>query len=79
MESSAYVAQRRVDLNARNLQAFGLTGTVAMLDGGHSFYARFGPIFAWLNLLATVALLVVRAKAQGSMPGAGKSGRMLAA
>ena len=41
------------------VQAFGLTGTVAMLDGGDTFYARFGPIFAWLNLLATLALLVV--------------------
>ena len=41
------------------VKAFGLIGTVAMLDGGHSFYARFGPIFAWLNLLAALALLVV--------------------
>lgn len=30
-----------------------------MRDGGGSFYARHGPIFAWLNLLATLALLVL--------------------
>jgi len=43
------------------VQAFGLTGTVAMLDGGDSLYARYGPVFAWLNLLATLALLLVPA------------------
>lgn len=54
------------------VQAFGMTGTVAMLDGGHSLYARFGPIFAWLNLLAALTLLV--AAIPGNKKPAARSG-----
>lgn len=40
------------------VKAFGLTGTVALLDGPRSFYARFGDVFAWLNLLLAAGMLM---------------------
>lgn len=47
------------------VKAFGLTGTVALLDAPRSFYARYGDAFAWLNLaLATVLLLLPRVRDQ---------------
>lgn len=53
------VQTRAVDPEALpGVRAFGLTGTVALLDGPHSFYARYGSVFAWLNLLAAFGLLV---------------------
>lgn len=41
------------------VRAFGLTGTVALLDGSQSFYARHGNVFAWLNLLAAAGFLML--------------------
>ena len=53
------VQTRAVDPEALpGVRAFGLTGTVALLDGPRSFYACSGDVFAWLNLLLAFALLV---------------------
>jgi apolipoprotein N-acyltransferase len=53
------VQTRAVDPEALpGVRAFGLTGTVALLDGPRSFYARHGNVFAWLNLLLAFALMV---------------------
>lgn len=41
------------------VRAFGLTGTVALLEGPQSFYARHGDVFGWLNLLAAAVILML--------------------
>ena len=63
------VSTRAVDPEALpGVRAFGLTGTVALLDGPRSFYARYGDVFAWLNLLLAFALLVTSGKTQARKP-----------
>jgi len=42
------------------VRAFGPTGTVALLDGPQSFYARHGDGFAWLNLLAAACICILQ-------------------
>ena len=36
----------------------GHLGTVALMEGGHTFYARFGDLFGWLFAIATVLLWI---------------------
>lgn len=58
------VQTRPVDPKAQpGVQPFGLTGTVAMLDEPDSIYARYGPVFAWLNVLAAFGLLALPKRA----------------
>lgn len=53
------VQTRAVDPDALpDVPAYGLTGTVALLEGPGSFYARYGDVFAWLNLCVGLGLLV---------------------
>lgn len=40
------------------VEAFGMSGSVALLDGPPSFYARHGDVFAWLNVLAALLLAI---------------------
>jgi apolipoprotein N-acyltransferase len=62
------VQTRPVDPKAQpGVQPFGLTGTVAMLDEPDSIYARYGPVFAWLNLLAAFGLLALPRRARDAM------------
>jgi apolipoprotein N-acyltransferase len=52
------VQTRAVDPEALpGVKAFGLTGTVALLDGPRSFYAHYGDVFAWLNLFVAFGVL----------------------
>jgi apolipoprotein N-acyltransferase len=53
------VQTRAVDPDALpGVKAFGLTGSVALLEGPRSFYARYGDVFAWLNVWVGLGLLL---------------------
>lgn len=51
------------------IAAFGLTGTVALLDGPTTFYARHGDVFAWINVLAALLLVAAGRALQGRSKG----------